>query len=80
MYSTPQGAAGKETTMEMQEHTYSVSHKALSEPLVIGSSFPRSERLMKFTAVQYLEANFGNLGWDWLMEMDNMTVTVSVAD
>ncbi len=66
--------------MEMKEHTYSISHKALSEPLVIGSSFERSERLMKFTAVQYLEANFGNHGYDWIDEMDNMTVTVTVAD
>ena len=65
--------------MEMQEHTYSISHKAMSEPLVIESSFARSEALVKFTAVQYLEANFGNLGWDWIEEMDNMTVAVSVA-
>lgn len=65
--------------MQLQEHIYSISHKAMSEPLVIESSFERSEALVKFTAVQYLETHFGNLGWDWIEEMDNMTVTVSVA-
>jgi hypothetical protein len=60
-------------------HTYQISHSAMSEPLVIDSSFERSEALVKWTAVQYLETNFGNLGWDWVEEMDNMRVTVSVA-
>lgn len=63
----------------METHTYSISHEAMSEPLVIDSSFQRSEELVKWTAVQYLETHFGNLGWDWCLEMENMTVTYSVS-
>ena len=42
---------------------YAISHEALSEPLVIESSFERSERLVKWTAIQFLETEFGNLGY-----------------
>ena len=56
---------------------YSISHEALSEPLVIESSFERSERLVKWTAIQFLETEFAGLGWDWVLESDRMTVTAS---
>ena len=56
---------------------YSISHEALSEPLVIESSFERSERLVKWTAIQFLETEFAGLGWDWVLEADRMTVTAS---
>ena len=56
---------------------HSISHPALSHPLEIEGAFERSERVIKFTAAMHLQQNFGNLGWDWLEEMPNMTVTVS---
>ena len=56
---------------------HSVSHPALSHPLEIEAAFKRSERVVKFSAAMHLQQNFGNLGWDWLAEMDAMTVTVT---
>jgi hypothetical protein len=56
---------------------YSITHEALSHPLEIEASFERSERVIKFSAARHLDMHFGNLGWDWLVETDNMTVTVS---
>ena len=58
---------------------HSISHPALSHPLEIEGAFERSERVIKFTAARHLDMHFGNLGWDWLLEMDNMTVTVTEA-
>ena len=56
---------------------YQITHEALSDPLVIESSFERSERLVKWTAIQFLETEFGGLGYDWVLEADRMTVTAS---
>jgi hypothetical protein len=61
----------------MSTFIHSVSHEALSHPLEIEASFKRSERVIKFSAAIHLDRHFGNLGWDWCDEMDNMTVTVT---
>ena len=56
---------------------YSISHEAAisAEPLVIESSFERSERLVKWTAIQFLRNRVRI--WDWVEESDRMTVQAS---
>lgn len=55
--------------------TYSVHHPLFTAPLVFESALERSDNLIKWTAVQHLEANPGlRNAADWVKEMDRMIV------
>ena len=54
--------------------TYSVHHPLLTTPLVMESAFERSDNLVKWTAVQYLESSKFRDAADWVEEMDRMIV------
>lgn len=68
--------------MMSTDHTYiyTVMHPSMETPLVFSSFFERSDRLARWTAVQYLETNHGFDGYDWVEEMPNMSVSLTVKD
>lgn len=68
--------------MMITDHTYiyTVMHPAMATPLVFSSFFEGSDRMARWTAVQYLETHEGFHGYDWVEEMPNMSVSMTVED
>ena len=58
-------------------YVYSVSHPFMERPLVFESSFARSDNMVKFTAISYLEANFPRLA-DWVVESDRFVIEETI--
>lgn len=65
--------------MNMTE--WEISHPALSHPLYVEDpTGTKSEAVIRWTAVHYLEANFPDLGWDWVEEMENFSIGCIMED
>lgn len=65
----------------MKMTVWEVSHPSMSHPLVLEDPTGRkSEEVIKWTAVQFLETNYRDFGYDWVEEMDNFTIGCTVED